>query len=106
VSATTVPECLECGACCHSVNPRLVELLGTDLQKVPREFAESDADGGVHLRMQVATCGGYVCSALGEKNVCRIYAQRPFLCREFERGSPECLAAIADRGKPLEERRH
>ena len=106
VSRIEVPQCLDCGACCRSINPRLVELLGRDLDTVPGAYIESDADGS-HLRMIAEkACGGLVCSALGEKNACRIYAQRPFLCREFERGSPECLAAIADRDKPVNLRRH
>jgi len=104
---THLPECLDCGACCHSINPRLVELLGADAHTVPEEFAEGDSSGGAHMRMlKDPACGGFVCSALGEKNACRIYERRPFLCREFERGSAECLAAIADRRKPLDQRRH
>jgi len=100
------PDCLDCGACCHSINPCLVQLLGRDLDTVPEQYVESDRSGA-HLRMvEDKACGGFVCSALGEKNACRIYARRPFLCREFERGSPECLAAIADRSKPADLRLH
>ncbi len=34
----------------------------------------------------------------GENEVhCRIYAQRPEPCRELERGSPGCLAELADK---------
>jgi Fe-S-cluster containining protein len=100
------PDCLECGACCHSINPTLVELLGVDRVAIPDRYGESDAEGGSHMRMSACESGGFVCSALGEKNACRIYERRPFLCREFERGSPECHAAIADQKKPLKFRLH
>jgi Fe-S-cluster containining protein len=101
-----VPECLDCGACCHSINPQLVELLGGDLQSVPREFVEDD-DSGSHMKMaQDPKHDCFVCTALGAGNKCRIYDQRPFLCRQFERGSDECLAAIADLKKPAAQRKH
>jgi Fe-S-cluster containining protein len=102
----SVPECLDCGACCHSINPRLIELLGGDLRSVPRAFVEDD-NSGSHMKMIAdAKHDCLVCSALGDGNRCRIYEARPFLCREFERGSDECLAAIADLKKPAAERQH
>jgi uncharacterized protein len=102
-----VPECLDCGACCHTRNERLVELLGADAITVPAEFRQSESDGTAHMRMiedRAHDC--LVCSALGAGNACQIYAQRPFLCREFERGSPECLQAIADMVRKRAERVH
>jgi uncharacterized protein len=101
-----VPECLDCGACCHSVNPRLIELLGADRHTIPAAYVE-EADDGANMRMLPDSVNGcHVCSALGPGNACKIYEQRPFLCREFERGSAECLQAIADLKRRPEERRH
>ena len=88
-------QCKGCGACCHALNPQLVELLGCDQALVPGEYAAHRPDGGAHIRMIPApSTGGWVCSALSAGNLCRIYAQRPFLCREFKRGSRECIEAI------------
>ncbi len=102
-----LPECLDCGACCHSQNPRLVELLGADAVRVPPALVERDPDGGTHMRMRPhAGRQCWVCAALQPDNACSIYAQRPFLCREFERGSPECLRAIADMTAPPGQRVH
>jgi uncharacterized protein len=101
------PQCLDCGACCHTHNPQLVELLGTDAVEVPAQYVEAGPEGTFHMQMvedKAHDC--LVCSALGEKNACKIYARRPFLCREFERGSPECRQAIADMKRKRAERLH
>lgn len=107
IQNTTVPECLDCGACCHTRNPRLVELLGADSVRVPAKFTAFENDGTAHMRMEKDerhAC--WVCSALGAGNACQVYLQRPFLCREFERGSAECFQAIADMSAKLEDRMH
>jgi uncharacterized protein len=102
-----VPECLDCGACCHTRNGRLVELLGADAITVPTAYAELEDDGTAHMRMiEDPAHDCLVCLALGSGNACQIYAQRPFLCREFERGSPECLQAIADMSRKRADRIH
>jgi uncharacterized protein len=37
------------------------------------------------------------CAALDRDTLrCRIYAQRPLICREFEMGGPDCLAERAN----------
>ncbi len=91
-----VPDCLACGTCCFTPNPRMVELLGIDEVATPEEWVVQEPDGSKHMRMLPTTVPGiWVCAAHGADHVCKIYARRPFLCREFERGSPDCQEAIA-----------
>jgi Fe-S-cluster containining protein len=105
--AGDAPLCLDCGACCHSGNAQLVELMGLDTVQVPSAHTQRAADGSQHMRMVADPAHDcLVCAAFGAGNACKIYEQRPFLCREFERGSAECLQAIADMSKKRSERTH
>ncbi|WP_184446386.1 YkgJ family cysteine cluster protein [Rhodospirillum centenum] len=79
-----VPDCEGCGACC-AYSWEWPALLGPgDGAGIPAYFIE---DG----RMR---CDGDRCSALagtlGEAVHCRVYADRPLVCREFTAGSDDC----------------
>ena len=71
--------CLACGMCCNGVLFRDVELQPGD-----------DADALKKLGLPVRRGDGVItkapqpCATLCEDNRCRIYAQRPTRCREFE----------------------
>ncbi|MCD7901721.1 MAG: YkgJ family cysteine cluster protein [Bacteroides sp.] len=77
-------DCLECGNCCRSLGPRIIdkdiERMGKNLRMKPTEVIEK------YLR--VDEDGDYVfqsmpCPFLGEDNYCFIYEDRPKACREY-----------------------
>ena len=79
--------CLNCRASCC----RLEVMIVTDTG-VPPEYIAIDAWGGeTMLRLDDGWC-----SALDRDSfMCTIYENRPWICREFEMGSDECLTERA-----------
>lgn len=76
--------CATCEACCC----RLEVMLVTDTG-VPDHYIDTDAWGG---QVMARLDDGW-CAALDRKSLmCRIYENRPLICREFEMGESECLA--------------
>jgi Fe-S-cluster containining protein len=60
--------------------------------EVPEEFIETNARGD---RSMARLKDGW-CAALDRETMaCTIYEKRPWICREFEVGEDECLAARA-----------
>ncbi len=76
--------CADCEACCCSLEVML--MAGDD---IPEDFTGRDRWGGWVMRR----VGGR-CIAL-EGYRCGIYGIRPQVCRDFEEGSPDCLAQRA-----------
>jgi len=75
--------CSTCAACCC----RLEVLLLTDTG-VPDRYTLTDPWG----RQVMARLDDGWCAALDRDTLlCRIYAQRPLLCREYTMGGPDCL---------------
>lgn len=94
--------CLACGACCFSRSPTFVRVTGEDWAKLGRE-AERVAHFIGHrayLRMTDGHCAALEIRA-GEggnrEYFCTIYARRPGICRELERGSPQCRAELVQK---------
>jgi len=87
IDVTNVPRseitCANCQACCC----RLEVLLITDTG-VPQAHIKTDRWGGeVMARLDDGWC-----SALDRDTfMCTIYGNRPWICREFEMASDECL---------------
>ena len=81
--ARTDISCSSCKAnCC-----RLEVMLLTDTG-VAEHFIERDDWGGERM----ARLDDGWCAALNRSTMlCRIYEQRPLICREFEMGSRECM---------------
>lgn len=75
--------CVNCQACCC----RLEVMVLTDTG-VPEKYLQTDQWGGkVMARLEDGWC-----AALDRETMsCTIYDNRPWVCREFEVGSPECL---------------
>lgn len=74
--------CTSCQACCC----RLEVMILTDTG-VPKEHIKTDRWGAETMRQ----LDDGKCSALSrETNMCTIYENRPWVCREFEMGSFEC----------------
>ncbi|MBM5573699.1 YkgJ family cysteine cluster protein [Deefgea sp. CFH1-16] len=76
--------CSSCKACCCQLEVMLIA--GDD--DVPAEFIEVDAWGGEIMHR---LADGW-CAALNRSNMlCTIYAQRPWICREYEAGDSDCI---------------
>lgn len=83
-----IPACAGCGKCCHLV----VELRDGD--DVPEALVVEHA--GVRCMDQRANGA---CVALDpETFYCTVYAQRPQVCRDFQRGSDLCLTILRKYG--------
>ncbi|MGB5472996.1 MAG: YkgJ family cysteine cluster protein [Gammaproteobacteria bacterium] len=87
IDATTLPDtkvtCANCEACCCRLEVLLITETG-----VPETYIETDRWGG---RRMARLDDGW-CSALDRNTMlCTIYERRPWVCREFEMGSFECL---------------
>ena len=87
IESSTPPDtevtCANCRACCC----RLEVMLITDTG-VPDNYIATDKWGG----MTMARLEDGWCSALDRNTMlCKIYENRPLVCREFEMGGPECL---------------
>jgi Fe-S-cluster containining protein len=79
-----IPDCESCGACC-AFSREWPALIGPrDGDGIPRHFIENG-------RMR---CDGDRCSALagtlGVDVSCKVYENRPLVCREFTAGSESC----------------
>lgn len=82
---TSDPEvsCSSCQACCCRLEVMIISDTG-----VPEKHIAHDEWGGETMRRLE---DGW-CSALDrETYMCTIYENRPWICREFEVGSYECL---------------
>ena len=88
IPATTLPPepavtCANCQACCCRLEVMLITETG-----VPGRFIETDQWGG---RTMMRLDDGW-CAALNRDTLmCRIYAQRPLICREFAMAEEECV---------------
>ena len=94
-SMNTPADCRGCGACCFSASPTFVRVTGADWTRLA-ERAEEVAQFIGH-RAYMRMRDGH-CSALDVRSredgaadfYCTLYEQRPQICRDLGRGSPEC----------------
>ena len=92
---TPIPDCLDCGACCGCllcVGVRPVEnVAAKDYWDITAQGKTGEIVVNRYLRRDSET---FACAALdGEIGVevgCRIYEDRPKMCRTFEAGSDRC----------------
>jgi len=80
-SEATDQLCLACGLCCNGVLFRDVELQPGDDQDRLEKLGLP-----VRARLNGALCVPQPCAALCADNRCRLYADRPRRCRDFECG--------------------
>ena len=97
-------DCLTCGACCRTGTDGRILVPPEDLVRW-RETGRDDIAGAVqpgHFGMVgFATRKDGSCVHLGtpeSANACQIYEIRGTTCREFEKGSPQCLEFRKDAG--------
>ena len=84
-------DCVSCGACCFSRNPRYLSLLPWDAgRSLPADSLFSE-QGQTFVKFE---CGHCVHLDLSNgKAACGIYEDRPEACRAFRAGSFECVKA-------------
>ncbi|MBL4631023.1 MAG: YkgJ family cysteine cluster protein [Paraglaciecola sp.] len=84
--------CANCQACCCSLEVMLISDTG-----VPDQHIYVDKHGSeTMLRLDDGRC-----SALDRDTLmCSIYENRPWICREFEMGSYECINERSERLSP------
>jgi Fe-S-cluster containining protein len=83
-TAAAAVTCTSCKACCCRLE---VMLMGDD--GVPPAFTETDRWGGT---VMTRLADGW-CAALDRDTLlCRIYARRPAVCRDFPVGDSDCIA--------------
>ena len=97
-------DCLQCGACCRSGRDGTILIPPEDLtrwHRLGRDDIASQAQPG-HLGMVAfATTAQGACVHLGTRansNACSIYEIRAATCRDFEKGSSQCLEYREDHG--------
>ena len=82
--------CATCEACCCRLEVMLISDTG-----VPDQFVETDEWGSWHMaRLEDGWCAALDRSTM----LCRIYAQRPGICRDYQAGEPDCLEQRAQLG--------
>ncbi len=97
--------CLRCGVCCFSHLETYVRVTGDDWARL--EDAAGRVAHFIHQRAYMKMTGGH-CAALELRRTpdnrpeffCTVYERRPQVCRDLERGSPQCegeRAAKSDR---------
>jgi len=97
VSAADELDCLTCGACCRTGHDGRILIPPDDLVRW-RDAGRDDIAEAIqpgHFGMVAfATRADGSCVHLGdgaEPNACRIYEVRGTTCRDFEKGSQQCL---------------
>jgi hypothetical protein len=100
------PVCLKCGVCCFSKLETYVRVTGEDWARLGTE-AERVAHfvgNRAYMRMVAGQCAALAVrvqadGAAGEREFfCTVYERRPQVCRDLERGSPQCEGEIALKG--------
>gem|GEM_PF-608047 len=90
-------DCLSCGACCRTGHDGRILIPPEDLvrwRRAGREDIAALVQPGHFGLVAFATREDGCCVHLGTSagpHACRIYADRGTTCREFERGSWQCL---------------
>jgi Fe-S-cluster containining protein len=98
-------DCRRCGACCFSAAERYVVVTGNDWSRLGPE-TDRLAHFVEHRAFMKMTDGH--CAALAVRRAsdgppdffCTVYDRRPQICRDLERGSPQCEAERAMKPEP------
>ena len=97
-------DCLSCGACCRTGADGRILILPEDLvrwRKMGRDDIAAAVQPGHFGLVGFATREDGSCMHLGTPNsahACRIYDIRGTTCRDFEKGSSQCLEFRRDAG--------
>lgn len=92
-------DCLYCGVCCHSRLDAYVRVTGADWERLG-DRAEEVA-GFIGHRAYMKMVDGHCAALRVERDTgrffCEVYENRPQICRDLGRGSPECLGELAEK---------
>lgn len=102
-------DCQACGACCRPPvdEPDWVTLTPIDVERLTlaeREHVQPRATPSPYagdirtVRRHDGCACCFLAGTIGRVASCLIYPRRPDGCRQFEAGSPECLAARESAG--------
>ena len=97
-------DCLACGACCRTGSDGRILIPPEDLLRwraLGRDHIAEAVQPGHFGMLGFATRNDGSCVHLGtagSANACQIYAIRGTTCRDFERGSKQCLEFRKDAG--------
>lgn len=90
-------DCVACGACCFSRNPRYLVLLPEDTGRaLPADSLIEAEDGRTFVDFSCGHCTHLELDT--GQALCGVYNQRPEACRAFRAGSFECQRAIRANG--------
>ena len=90
-------DCLTCGVCCRTGSDGRILISAEDLTRwkaLGRDDLVAKVQPGHFGEVAFATDDQGACVHLGtdeSPNACQIYPIRGTTCRDFERGSPQCL---------------
>src|SRR4051812_21772198 len=104
MSVPDTPECLACGACCFSTLPRFVRVTGDDHARLGERAEELVLfiEHRAYMRLTDGHCAALHVDGVSGQFVCSVYAERPALCRELDRGGPACKGERATKeSRPL-----
>lgn len=87
---TTLLDCRECGACCREAF-HTVDVSRRDPFARTHAHLLVEQDGRLQLPRPDGNCA--CLKSEGGRYACTAYADRPRSCRDFERGSDNCLTA-------------
>lgn len=95
--AFTYINCLECGNCCRTLGPRILQ---KDIDRIAK-FLGLKPDGLVAKYLRIDEDSDYVfksmpCPFLGEDNYCSIYEVRPKACAEYPHTDRRKIHQILD----------
>lgn len=97
----TPADCRCCGVCCFSRLETYVRVTGTDWERLgeDRDQVAHFIGNRAYMRMNAGHCAALQIRTVGsaEDFCCSIYERRPQVCRDLERGSPECAGEIASK---------
>jgi len=103
VNGKPTPNCLSCGVCCFSRLETYVRLSGDDWARLGDETERVAHFIGNRAYLKIHDS---YCAALeirsgddGQREYfCTIYDRRPQICRDLDRGSPQCEGERALKG--------
>lgn len=94
------PPCTECGACCAHHDPKWVEVTAADASRIPVELLQAGDIQPFALKMGSGRCAA-LAGIVGRETACRIYEQRPAICRNVQRGDALCAFMLGYHRLPL-----
>jgi uncharacterized protein len=91
------PECLSCGTCCFSTLERYVPVSGDDHARLAgsADRLVTWVENRAYMRIEEGHCAALSIDAEHARFVCAVYDERPQVCRDLERGSPQCAGELA-----------